>query len=69
MLGAVSGIDSLAGSVMPPIVTGVLGMFGVAPAAAIMVTLVVVALIMGLVQARGAGEPCANPVTATVSAE
>jgi len=69
VLGAVSGIDSLAGSVMPPIVTGVLGMFGVAPAAAIMVTLVVVALVMGLLQARGAAEPCANPVTATVSAE
>ncbi len=40
VLGVVSGLDSLAGFVMPPIVTGVLGAFGVAPAAAIITALV-----------------------------
>jgi DHA1 family tetracycline resistance protein-like MFS transporter len=53
VLGVFSGLDSFAGFVMPPVVTGVLGAFGVPPAAAIMVSLVAVALLMGLVQARG----------------
>jgi multidrug resistance protein len=54
VLGVVSGLDSLAGFVMPPVVTGVLGAFGVVPAAAIVTTLVAVALVLGLVQTRGA---------------
>jgi DHA1 family tetracycline resistance protein-like MFS transporter len=57
VLGVVSGLDSLAGFVMPPITTGVLGAFGVNPAAAIMIGLVSVALVMGLVQARRAASP------------
>jgi DHA1 family tetracycline resistance protein-like MFS transporter len=55
VLGVVSGLDSLAGFVMPPIVTGVLGAFGVAPAAAIIAGLVAVALALGIVQTRRAG--------------
>jgi multidrug resistance protein len=55
VLGVVSGLDSLAGFVMPPITTGVLGAFGVPPVAAIMTTLVVAAFILGLAQARRAG--------------
>jgi MFS family permease len=54
VLGVVSGLDSLAGFIMPPIVTGVLGAFGVAPAAAIVTALVAVALVIGLVQSRQA---------------
>jgi DHA1 family tetracycline resistance protein-like MFS transporter len=57
VLGVVSGLDSLAGFVMPPVVTAVLGAFGVAPAAAIMISLVALALAMGVVQARRAGTP------------
>lgn len=52
VLGVMSGLDSLAGFVMPPIVTGVLGAYGVAPAASIIATLVAAALVMGLVQTR-----------------
>jgi MFS family permease len=51
VLGVVSGLDSLAGFIMPPIVTGVLGAFGVTPAASIVITLMLVALVLGLVQA------------------
>ena len=52
VLGVVSGLDSLAGFVMPPVVTGVLGAFGVAPAAAIVTALVGAATVLGLVQTR-----------------
>lgn len=55
VLGVLSGLDSLAGFVMPPIVTGVLGAFGVAPAASIIAALVAVALVMGVVQTRQSG--------------
>jgi MFS family permease len=55
VLGVVSGLDSLAGFIMPPITTGVLGAFGVPPVAAIMTTLVVAAFVLGLAQARRAG--------------
>jgi MFS transporter, DHA1 family, tetracycline resistance protein len=55
VLGVVSGLDSLAGFVMPPVVTAVLGAYGVPPAAAIMIALVAVAFVMGLAQARAAG--------------
>jgi DHA1 family tetracycline resistance protein-like MFS transporter len=54
VLGVVSGLDSLAGFVMPPVVTGVLGAYGVAPAAAIITALVAGALVMGILQARRA---------------
>jgi DHA1 family tetracycline resistance protein-like MFS transporter len=54
VFGVVSGLDSLAGFIMPPIVTAVLGAFGVAPAAAIVTGLVAVALVIGLVQTRQA---------------
>jgi MFS transporter, DHA1 family, tetracycline resistance protein len=57
VLGVVSGLDSLAGFVMPPVVTAVLGAYGVPPAAAIMIALVAVAFVMGLAQARAAGPP------------
>jgi DHA1 family tetracycline resistance protein-like MFS transporter len=56
VLGVVSGLDSLAGFLMPPIVTGVLGAFGVAPAAAIIAGLVTVALALGVIQTRRAGQ-------------
>jgi DHA1 family tetracycline resistance protein-like MFS transporter len=52
VLGLFGGLDSFGGFVMPPIVTGVLGAFGVPPAAAIVGSLVAIALVMGLVQAR-----------------
>jgi DHA1 family tetracycline resistance protein-like MFS transporter len=52
VLGVVSGLDSLAGFLMPPIVTGVLGAYGVTPASAIIVALLAVATVMGVVQAR-----------------
>ncbi len=52
VLGVVSGLDSLAGFVMPPIVTGVLGAFGVGPAAAIVTALVGIATVLGVVQTR-----------------
>jgi DHA1 family tetracycline resistance protein-like MFS transporter len=52
VLGVVSGLDSLAGFVMPPVVTGVLGAFGVLPAAVIVTSLVAVALVLGIVQTR-----------------
>ena len=54
VLGVVSGLDSLAGFVMPPVVTGVLGAFGVASAAAIITALVAGAFVMGILQARRA---------------
>jgi DHA1 family tetracycline resistance protein-like MFS transporter len=53
VLGVVSGIDSIAGFLMPPVVTGVLGAFGVAPAMAILITLLFASLVIGLLQARG----------------
>lgn len=59
VLGVVAGLDSLAGFVMPPIVTGVLGAAGVTPAAAILIGLVTAALALGLVQARRAGRAAA----------
>ncbi|HEY0396613.1 MAG TPA: MFS transporter [Candidatus Elarobacter sp.] len=61
VLGVVSGLDSLAGFVMPPVTTGILGALGVPPMAAVLFGLVTVALAMGLVQARHAarGEPVA----------
>jgi MFS family permease len=52
VLGVVSGLDSLAGFVMPPLVTGVLGAYGVTPAIAIVIALVFAALVMGLIQSR-----------------
>ncbi|HEX3463095.1 MAG TPA: MFS transporter [Candidatus Elarobacter sp.] len=55
VLGVVSGLDSLAGFVMPPVTTGVLGAFGVAPATAVLLALTATAFVMGLVQARRAG--------------
>jgi DHA1 family tetracycline resistance protein-like MFS transporter len=67
VLGVVSGLDSLAGFVMPPVVTGVLGAFGVNPAAAIMIGLVSLAFVMGVVQARQAGTRAAG-VAATAAA-
>jgi DHA1 family tetracycline resistance protein-like MFS transporter len=54
VLGVVSGLDSLSGFLMPPIVTAVLGTFGVAPAAAILVALVGAAFVMGVALARQA---------------
>jgi DHA1 family tetracycline resistance protein-like MFS transporter len=66
VLGVVSGLDSLAGFVMPPIVTGILGAFGVTPAAAIMIALVSLALVIGVLQARRAGAP---PAVAAAAAE
>jgi DHA1 family tetracycline resistance protein-like MFS transporter len=66
VLGVVSGLDSLAGFVMPPITTGVLGAFGVPPVAAIMTTLVVAAFVLGVAQARRAGPRAA---AAAASAE
>jgi DHA1 family tetracycline resistance protein-like MFS transporter len=61
VLGVVSGLDSLAGFVMPPVTTGILGALGVPPMAAVLFGLVTVALAMGLVQARHAArsEPLA----------
>ena len=55
VLGVVSGLDSLAGFLMPPVVTGVLGALGVTPAAAIVAGLVTAAFLMGLIQARANG--------------
>ncbi len=52
VLGVVSGMDSLAGFVMPPLVTGVLGAFGVTPAAGIVMMLLAIALVLGIVQTR-----------------
>jgi DHA1 family tetracycline resistance protein-like MFS transporter len=62
VLGVVSGLDSLAGFVMPPITTGILGALGVPPMAALLFGLVTLALAMGLVQARQAAR--AAPVAA-----
>ena len=53
VLGVLSGLDSLAGFLMPPLVTGVLGLAGVVPADAIVVALIAAALVIGLAQARG----------------
>jgi len=53
-LGVVAALDSFAGFVMPPVVTGVFGAHGTAPAAAIVGGLVAFALAIGLVQARTA---------------
>jgi len=53
VLGVMGGLDSFAGFVMPPIVTGTLGAFGVARADAIVFGLVALALVIGLAQARG----------------
>ncbi len=57
VLGVMGGLDSFAGFVMPPIVTGVFGAFGVPPADAIVAGLVALALALGLVQARAATAP------------
>ena len=67
VLGVVSGLDSLAGFVMPPIVTGVLGAAGVTPAVAIVIGLVLAGLILGLVQARRAA--AVTPLRPSVSVE
>ena len=68
VLGVVSGLDSLAGFIMPPIVTGVLGAYGVTPSAAIITALAGTAFVMGIVQAcRASGAPPA--AAASVSAE
>jgi DHA1 family tetracycline resistance protein-like MFS transporter len=55
VLGVVSGLDSLAGFVMPPVTTGILGAYGVPPVAAVLLGLAAAAFVMGLVQARRAG--------------
>jgi DHA1 family tetracycline resistance protein-like MFS transporter len=60
VLGVVSGLDSLAGFVMPPIVTGVLGAAGVPPSAGIIAGLMTVALALGIVQTRQAGRPAGS---------
>jgi DHA1 family tetracycline resistance protein-like MFS transporter len=60
VLGVLSGLDSLAGFMMPPLVTGVLEFAGVAPADAIVVALLVAALAIGLAQTR-APQPSATP--------
>lgn len=52
VLGVFSGLDSLAGFLMPPLVTGVLGAYGVRPAVAIVFGLLVTALAIGLAQSR-----------------
>jgi MFS transporter, DHA1 family, tetracycline resistance protein len=67
VLGVVSGLDSLAGFLMPPVVTGVLGLYGVVPAVAIVIALVSTALALGIVQARRAGP--LTPARATVRVE
>ncbi|HEY4439250.1 MAG TPA: MFS transporter [Candidatus Elarobacter sp.] len=67
VLGVFSGLDSLAGFLMPPIVTGALGLWGVTPAVAIVVALVATALVLGLVQARRAA--LVTPLRATVTVE
>ncbi len=54
VLGVMGGLDSFAGFVMPPIVTGTLGAFGVPPADGIVLGLVAVALVVGLMQTRAA---------------
>ena len=67
VLGVVSGLDSLAGFVMPPVVTGVLGVAGVTPAVAIVIGLVLGGLVIGLVEARKA--PAAPPLEAGTGAD
>jgi DHA1 family tetracycline resistance protein-like MFS transporter len=67
VLGVVSGLDSLAGFLMPPVVTGVLGLYGVVPADAIVIGLVCTALVLGLVLARRAVP--VTPIRASVSVE
>jgi DHA1 family tetracycline resistance protein-like MFS transporter len=64
VLGVVSGLDSLAGFVMPPLVTGVLGAFGVTPAMAIIIALLFAALVFGLIQARRDTPMGTTPVVA-----
>jgi len=61
VLGVVSGLDSLAGFLMPPLTTGVLGAFGVVPADVIVVALVATALVIGIAQARGLHVPAPAP--------
>jgi DHA1 family tetracycline resistance protein-like MFS transporter len=61
VLGVVSGLDSFAGFVMPPLTTGVLGLAGVVPADAIVVGLITAALVIGVLQARGARLPAPAP--------
>lgn len=68
VLGVLSGLDSLAGFVMPPVVTGVLGAYGVAPAAAIPTALVATALVVGIVQTRRS-KAIVTPLPRTVSVE
>jgi DHA1 family tetracycline resistance protein-like MFS transporter len=63
VLGVVSGLDSLAGFLMPPLVTGVLGAFGVTPAIAIVIGLLFAALVIGIIQGRN-GTPVPAPAAA-----
>jgi MFS transporter, DHA1 family, tetracycline resistance protein len=57
VLGASSSLDSLSGILAPPVSTGLLAGFGPAFAAVQPLSLVVVALVMGLVNARREGTP------------
>ena len=66
-LGVVAALDSFAGFVMPPIVTGVFGAHGTVPAASIVAGLVAAALAIGLVQARTARDD--NAAAMAVPAE
>jgi len=68
VLGVLSGLDSLAGFVMPPVVTGVLGAYGVTPAVAIPTALVATALVVGVVQTRRS-KAIVSPLPRTVSVE
>jgi DHA1 family tetracycline resistance protein-like MFS transporter len=52
LLGVGSSLDSLAGIVMPPVSTGVLGAHGVVPTAGICALLAAVALALGIVRSR-----------------
>jgi sugar phosphate permease len=63
VLGVFSGLDSLAGFVMPPLTTAILGAAGVTPADAVVCGLLVLALAIGLVQARAARLPPAISAT------
>ncbi|HEY0615799.1 MAG TPA: MFS transporter [Candidatus Elarobacter sp.] len=67
VLGVLSGLDSLAGFVMPPLTTGILGAFGVPPLAALLFGLAVLALVLGLAEARRAASLA--PVAAGAAGE
>lgn len=53
VLGVMGGLDSFAGFLMPPITTAILGAAGVTPTAGLVAALIFVALVMGVLQARG----------------